>query len=93
MATKRSFSEVITIIAFIVSYILAIIVIIQILRILFGGSWAVEEVILALVVLNITLTFGIGGYLFHLSGKIATVDRKLHGHIEWHRGLDKVRDR
>ena len=86
METKEKLIRAVTILAFIVSYILAIIVIVQISRLLFGGSWAVEDVIMALVVLNLTLTFGMS---FRLSNKIAIIDRKLHGHIEWHRGVDK----
>ena len=88
METRKTFVRVVTIAAFILSYILAIIVIIQILRILFGGSWSVEDVILALLILNLTLTFGMS---YRLSNKIAIVDRKLHGHIEWHRGTDGSR--
>ncbi len=90
--TKIDYYELIFIVSQIFAYILAIIIVIQIIKIIFGGSWAAEDVILALTVLNITLTFGLGGYLFrmnsNLSGKIAIVDRKLHGHIEWHRGID-----
>jgi len=95
--TKIDYYDLIFIISQIFAYILAIIIVIQIIKIIFGGSWATEDVILALVVLNITLTFGLWGYLFrvnsNLNSKIASVDKKLHGHIEWHRGVDKVRDR
>lgn len=89
MGTRETFIRAVTIGAFILSYILAIIVIIQILRILFGGSWSVEAVILALMAVNITLTFSIVGFLFHINDKVANIDKKIHGHIEWHRGLDK----
>ncbi len=76
------------IIAQIIVYILAVIIIIQIIKKLTGNSWTTEDVILSLVVVNLTLAFGLGGYIIHLGNKIASVDRKLHGHIEWHRGRD-----
>lgn len=72
----------------IAAYIMAIILIIQILRKLFGGSWNVEDIILAFIVLNITLTFGVVGYLIQLNNRISKIDAKLHGHLEWHRGRD-----
>ncbi|MEK6878744.1 MAG: hypothetical protein AABY22_04005 [Nanoarchaeota archaeon] len=73
--------EILSIIAQIVAYILAIIVIVQIIKLLFGGSWKIEDVILTLLVVNITLTFGVMGYLMKLNSVI-------HGHIEWHKGRD-----
>ena len=62
METRKTFVRVVTIAAFILSYILSIIVIIQILRILFGGSWSVEDVILALMAVNIAVTFSVVGF-------------------------------
>lgn len=78
--TKLDFYEIIFIISQIFAYILAAIIVFQIIKIIFGGSWSVEEAILALVVLNITVTFGL--YM-----KIANIDKRLHGHFEWHRGI------
>ncbi len=92
MGTRETFIRAVTISAFILSYILAIIVIIQILRILFGGSWSVEEVILALMAVNITLTLGMVSYLFRMNDRFANIDKKIHGHLEWHRGVDKARN-
>lgn len=57
----------------------------QIVKILLGGSWGVEDAILALVVLNITITFG---SLIHSNSRLSKLESKLHGHIEWHRGKD-----
>ena len=71
--------EILSIISQIVAYILGIVIIIQIIRILFGGSWAVEDVILALIILNISLSFGLMGYLAKLNSVI-------YDHIEWHKG-------
>lgn len=42
-----------------IAYILGIVVIVQIVRILVGGSWEVEDAIMALVGINIMLSFGI----------------------------------
>lgn len=58
------------------AYILAIIVAYQIIRILLGGSWSVEDVILTLIVVNISLSFGLMGYLIKLNSII-------YGHIQW----------
>ena len=64
----------------------------QIIRILFGGSWNVNDVILALVVLNITLTFTSimhsNSKITQLTNKINQLSTKLHGHLEWHKGRD-----
>ena len=67
------------IIAQIFAYILAGILIVQLWKSLGGGTWQVENVMLALLILNLTLTFG-------LYGKIAKVNTKIEGHISWHRG-------
>ncbi len=63
-------------------YILAIILIYQIIRYLFGGSWSIEDIILALVVLNLTITFSLLALFYDVKGKI-------EGHIKWHEGFDK----
>ena len=82
----REINETLSIIAQIVAYLIAIIIAIQILRTLIGGTWEIENIILALVIFNLTIAFGIGGYLLHLNNKISNVERKIHGHIEWHKG-------
>jgi len=76
-----SFTEVTSIIAQVIAYILAIILIIQIVRAILGGTWAVEDIILALLIFNLTITFGIGGYLISLNNKIS-------GHLGWHKGKE-----
>ncbi len=80
--------ETLSIIAQIFAYILAIIIIYQIIKILIGGSWEIEQVILAFVIVNLTITFTLGGYLIHLQNKISEVDKKPHGHFQWHEGKD-----
>jgi len=75
----RNIWRVLFVISQIFVYILSIIIVIQILKLIFGGSWRVEDVILALLVANITLTFGV-------LTKVMIVDKRLHGHLEWHRG-------
>lgn len=82
-------NELISIVAQIAAYILAVIVFIELVKYLIGGTWVIEDIILGLVVINLTITFGIGGYLIHLSDKISRVDKKVHGHLEWHRGNKK----
>ncbi len=86
----KDIGQIFYIVSQILAYILAAILMIQLIRIIFGGSWAVEEVILTLVIFNLTMSFGIGGYLFHinnnLNNKIAKVDSKLMGHFGWHKG-------
>lgn len=72
----------------ILAYILGAIVIIQILRALFGGTWEIEDIILAIAIFNLTITFSIGGYLLTINNKISDLDKRLHGHIEWHKGKD-----
>jgi len=72
----------------IVAYILAAILIVQMIKTLRGGSWNTEDLILIMMSVNLTLTFGMGGYLFRLNNKISAVDKKIHGHIEWHKGRE-----
>lgn len=73
--------EALGIIGQLIAYIFGIVVIVQIVRILVGRSWEVEDAILALMVLNISLSFGIMGYLIKLTSTI-------YGHIQWHKGRD-----
>ena len=80
--------ETLGIIAQIASYILGIVVIVQIVRILLGGSWSVEDAILALVGINIMLSFGIMGYLIRQNSEIWKIDKIIHGHIQWHKGKE-----
>lgn len=85
---RREKGDVLFLIGQILAYILGIIIIIQILRSLFGGTWEVENIILAIVILNLTITFGIGGYLLSLNNRVSQIDKKIHGHIEWHKGKE-----
>ena len=59
--------------------VLVALVFVQLIRYIFGGTWLIEDIILALVVLNLTITFGIGGYLISLNDTISQVDKKLYG--------------
>lgn len=85
MASSR-FTEIASIIAQVIAYILAVILIIQIVRAILGGTWAVEDLILALLIFNLTLTFGIGGYLISLNKKIS-------GHLGWHKGRNPTENK
>ncbi len=71
-----------------ITIVLGIIVIYQIMRILLGGSWSIEEVILSFIIANFTTTLVIIGWIINIHGKIANVDKKLHGHLEWHKARD-----
>ena len=84
----REIGEILSLIGQLLAYIIGIIVIIQILRSLFGGTWEIENTILAIVVFNLTITFSMVGYLFILNNKMSRIDKKIHGHIEWHKGRD-----
>jgi len=68
-------------IALVFAIILSVIIIIQLIKTLLGGSWDAQDIIVALVILNITISFMIMGHLNHLS-------KRIHGHIQWHRGRD-----
>ncbi|MBS3151268.1 hypothetical protein J4443_02715 [Candidatus Woesearchaeota archaeon] len=80
--------EILSLIGQFLAYLLGIIIIIQIIKSLFGGTWEIENIILAIVIFNLTITFSIGGYLLSLNTKIAKIDKKIHGHVEWHKGKD-----
>ena len=88
---RFDFGESLAIISQLVAYIIGIVIIIQIIKALFSGTWQIEEIILALVIFNLTITFGVGGYLIHLNNKISTVNTKLEGHFGWHRGVEMER--
>jgi len=93
---EREIGKIFYILGLILAFILALIIIIQMVRMLIGGSWAVEDVILALVIFNLSMGFGIGGYLVYLNEKISKVnekiskvDAKITGHFGWHKGKEK----
>lgn len=73
-------------IALIISMMLAVIVIYQLIKIILGGSWDVQDIIVTLVILNITITFTGVGYLININNKVSKADRMTHGHIQWHNG-------
>lgn len=87
----RDIGKIVAIIAQIIVYALAVVIAIQIIKKLQGGSWAIEDIMLSLIIANLTMTFGLIGYLLHtssaLSNKIASIDREIHGHLEWHKGM------
>ncbi len=47
-----------------------------------------STLLLTMVIFNLIVSFGIGGYLIHLNNKISSVDKKMHGHFQWHKGRD-----
>ncbi len=83
--------EVLSIIAQIFAYIFGVIVIIQLIKLILGGSWKTEDITLALVMAILTFVFGIMGYLIKLNNKVSKVERMIHGHIEWHKGRDSLK--
>ena len=75
METKEFLSRVLywALVAFVV------LVIIQVMRKIIGGSWATEAVIITLLVANI-------GYSFALKSSLAKIESKLSEHLGWHNG-------
>ncbi len=88
---RKDVGEIISVIGQIVAYIIGVILLVQIIKALFGGTWEIEDIILALVIFNLTISFGIGSYLISLNNKIASVDSKIEGHFSWHKGKDEKR--
>ena len=84
-AKLKDIGKKLSIVAQIIAYILAIIIIVQLLKSIYGGTWQVENVILAILVFNFTLSATIVGFLFNLNNKISEVDKTIHGHLEWHK--------
>jgi len=76
------FYKILTTIGIILIYIIGAIVIYQILRAIFHGTWAAENILIALGVLNITATITLIG--FHMD-----LRSKFFGHIGYHRGYEK----
>jgi len=73
-------------IAKIIFYIITIIVLYQVTKAILGGTWKIEDLILALVILNLTVTFTLLTSIYNLKSKI-------DGHIEWHKGYDQGRNK
>ncbi len=59
---RRELGNTLSTLGQVLAYILAAVLLIQLLRAIFGGTWKIEDIILAMVVFNLTITFGIGGY-------------------------------
>ena len=57
-------------------------VIFELIKKILGGSLKFEELITTLVVINI-------GYSFYLTKMVGGIDKKLSGHIGWHKGRDR----
>lgn len=85
---KKDFWELVSTIGQIVAYVIAIVLILELLKAIFGATWELEEIILALVIFNLTVTFGVGGYLISLNNRISKVNTKVEGHFGWHKGVN-----
>jgi hypothetical protein len=87
----RRFLSAATVVALLLAWVLGIIVVFEMLRFLFGGSWTVEELILGILTLNLSLTIGTAGYLVRgqngLALRIGRIDAKFERHLGWHRGV------
>ena len=75
-------------IALALSILLIVLILYQLIKIILGGSWDIQDITLALLILIITLIFGLAGYIINISSKLANVDKILHGHIQWHKGTE-----
>lgn len=58
----------------IVIFLFAIFIAYQILRVIFGGSWQFESIIIAILVFNLGITW--------------KINTKLEGHMGWHKGRE-----
>lgn len=66
----------------IIVFILALILLYQIYKAISGGTWEIEDIILGLIILNLTLTVT-------LLTSFYNVKIKIDGYIKWHEGYDK----
>ncbi len=80
----KNFVDIINVVGKIIFYILAIILLYQILRAILGGTWSTEDMIIALVIFNLTATLTLFGLIYKLNAKISD-------HIGWHRGLGNAK--
>lgn len=73
-----------------VAYIMYITI--EVARIILGGSLGFEEILIALLVGNIALTFKLQYQIGKLNSKlqyqIGQLDSKLQEHLGWHRGKE-----
>ena len=61
--------------------LLGLIIIYQLLKKILGGSWQMESLIIALLMLNLGLTW-------KMSFNILELKMKFKGHIDWHKKSD-----
>lgn len=66
----------------IIIIIVSIITLYQIIRAIFGGTWSTENITIALLILNLTISFT-------LAGMIGDLRSKLYGHFGYHKGLEE----
>lgn len=66
----------------IIVLILILILLYQIYKAISGGTWEIEDIILGLIILNLTLTIT-------LLTSFYNVKTKIDGHIKWHEGYDR----
>jgi len=67
----------------------ALFIIFQILRKIFGGSWGLEELVTALLVMNLGATLALHSRLIAVHLKIHKIDVKLSEHLGWHKGQER----
>ena len=82
--------EFLELIAQIFFYIFALIVAYQILRAIFGGTWDTQDIVIALMILNLTATFTIVGYIIYLHTRISNVNMKLERYIGQQEGKNSL---
>lgn len=75
-------SKIITIVVLILSYILALIVIYQVTKAIFGGTWPTENILVVLAILNLTATLSMMGLLMDTRSKLYEL-------IGWRKGYEK----
>ncbi len=66
----------------VIVFIILLILLYQVYKAIIGGTWEIEDIILGLIILNLTLTVT-------LLTSFYNVKIKIDGHIKWHEGYDK----
>jgi len=74
-------------------FIFLLYVIFELIRKIIGGSLMFEELITTFIVINIGYSFYLSRHLARNMGSIKDsihhIDKKISGHIEWHKGKDE----
>ncbi len=97
MGKKRQLTELLNLIIGIALLLFAIFLAYQILSAIFGGSWSTENIIISLLIFNVSVTFTIGynlaavkSDLRHLSESFRHLASDFKAHVDNHNDLRKA---